>query len=499
MPFDHNDHYHRLLLRQLPSGCRTALDVGCGTGRFARRLAASGIEVDALDPSAEAIEAARELTAAGAGGGPGDGAPNFRHADVTRSELPRAHYDFVSCLASLHHVPFDTVRALRKSLAPGGVLVVLGCYPEKSRTDWLWSLAAVPVNAVARALVALTERLRGTAPVGPGAVRAPVKPPTMTYAETAREAAVLLPGARVRRLLFWRYLLVYRAPVAAGDGNPAAPGGDGAGARARNGAEETVAAPEHRHDHDRDSTMTVTARLVATCAAPFPYARPDDGPSVEVTAGRRRLVQRGDAEVVVRELDRSDPARVVAETRFPTPWPRGVGQYAVAPAGDLAVFAGPYALRAVDPSGALRWEVRHRCWAGCDGHEADGEHLSSREHRYGGRGSVAFSADGALVWAHVRGPLVQDGPGAGRSTDEWLVLDATDGTVLARTETGTAAVGSFHVPHPDPQQMGLSLGEGQDGTPCGGAAGTAGPASRSTGSRTRISSCSRSALPATDC
>jgi len=29
MPFDHNDDYHRLL----PRGCRTALDVGCGTGR----------------------------------------------------------------------------------------------------------------------------------------------------------------------------------------------------------------------------------------------------------------------------------------------------------------------------------------------------------------------------------------------------------------------------------------------------------------------------------
>ncbi|MFC8717887.1 class I SAM-dependent methyltransferase [Kitasatospora sp. NPDC057198] len=227
MPFDHNDHYHRLLLRHLPPGCRTALDVGCGTGRFARRLAASGVEVDAVDPSAEAIEAARALTGTGAGGR----VPNFRQADVTRSELPKAHYDFISCLASLHHMPFDTVRALRESLAPGGVLVVLGCYPEKSRTDWLWSLAAVPVNAAARAVVALTERLRGTAPTGPGAVRAPVKPPMMTYAETVREAAVLLPGARARRLLFWRYLLVYRAPVGGGHGKPSTSGGDGAGAR----------------------------------------------------------------------------------------------------------------------------------------------------------------------------------------------------------------------------------------------------------------------------
>lgn len=48
MAFDHNDHYHPLLLRQVPSGAATALDVGCGTGLFARRLAARGVVVDAV-------------------------------------------------------------------------------------------------------------------------------------------------------------------------------------------------------------------------------------------------------------------------------------------------------------------------------------------------------------------------------------------------------------------------------------------------------------------
>jgi hypothetical protein len=32
----------------------------------------------------------------------------------------------------------------------------------------------------------------------------------MALADIRREAAVLLPGAGVRRLLFWRYLLVFR-------------------------------------------------------------------------------------------------------------------------------------------------------------------------------------------------------------------------------------------------------------------------------------------------
>jgi ubiquinone/menaquinone biosynthesis C-methylase UbiE len=42
MVFNFNDHYRPLLLKQVPSGARTALDIGCGTGQFARLLAGRG-------------------------------------------------------------------------------------------------------------------------------------------------------------------------------------------------------------------------------------------------------------------------------------------------------------------------------------------------------------------------------------------------------------------------------------------------------------------------
>jgi SAM-dependent methyltransferase len=240
MPFDHNDHYHRLLLRHVPQNCRTALDVGCGTGRFARRLAERGVDVAAIDPSEEVIAAARALSgqpAADAAAGKG---PRFECGDVTEAELPKGRYDFISCLASLHHMPFGTVVALRDALAPGGVLVILGCYPERTRTDWAWSLAAVPVNAAARLAVAARDALRpvdaaaagrtgpaeatglaeATGPgevTGPTAIRmkAPVRQPTMPLDQIRREAAVLLPGCGIRRLLFWRYLLVFREGASA--------------------------------------------------------------------------------------------------------------------------------------------------------------------------------------------------------------------------------------------------------------------------------------------
>lgn len=212
MPFDHNDHYHRLLLRQMPRNCRTALDVGCGTGRFARRLAQRGVAVDAIDPSEEVIAAARARAWPTAP----DGGPRFACADVTAAELPKEHYDFISCLASIHHMPFGTVAALRDALAPGGVLVVLGCYPEQTRLDWAWSLSAVPVNAAARLAVAVRDRLR-PAPAATGGVRtqAPVRQPAVPLRQIRQEAALLLPGCGIRRLLFWRYLLVFRKGVPA--------------------------------------------------------------------------------------------------------------------------------------------------------------------------------------------------------------------------------------------------------------------------------------------
>jgi SAM-dependent methyltransferase len=204
MPFDHNDHYHRLLLRQLPRGCRRALDVGCGTGRFARRLAQRGIEVDAIDRSARVIRAAQ--AAAPVGGG----RVRYLQADVTTVELPKGRYDYISCLASMHHMPFATVATLRELLASGGVLVILGCYRQRTPADYAVVLAAVPVNAAARLAVAALERARrgGRRDL----VRAPVKPAVMTLGQVREEAAALLPDCVIRRLLLWRYVLVVAAP-----------------------------------------------------------------------------------------------------------------------------------------------------------------------------------------------------------------------------------------------------------------------------------------------
>ncbi|WP_225799101.1 hypothetical protein [Streptomyces sp. NK15101] len=212
--------------------------------------------------------------------------------------------------------------------------------------------------------------------------------------------------------------------------------------------------------------MPVHARLRAT--VPALVSAPQAGPpEIAGPPGRRMLVQASDEEVVAQPLDEAFAAVPAARVRFPAPWPRRRGTWEVAPDASLAVFAGVHAVRAVEPSGATRWEVRHGCWYGAcrEMHESYEDYAEARDHRYPDGGSVGFSADGKLVWAHVRGPLPEGGLGPD-TVDEWLVIDAGDGRVLARGDAGAAAAGSLHLPHPtDPRRMGLGIGEGQDGAP----------------------------------
>ncbi|MEU7069795.1 hypothetical protein AB0B30_05510 [Streptomyces narbonensis] len=129
-------------------------------------------------------------------------------------------------------------------------------------------------------------------------------------------------------------------------------------------------------------------------------------PEIAEPPGHRMLVQRSDDEIAAQPLDDASVAHAGTSVRFPAPWPRGRGTWEVAPDASLAVFAGVHAVRAVEPSGATRGKVRHGCWCGAcrETHESYDEYADRQNHRYPESGSVGFSTDGGLVWAHVRGP-----------------------------------------------------------------------------------------------
>ncbi|MFG2551737.1 class I SAM-dependent methyltransferase [Streptomyces sp. NPDC048581] len=195
--WNHNVHYHPVVLDAVPDGCREALDVGCGDGLLARKLAAKAASVTGVDRSPEMIRQARAQT-------PGN--VTFLEADyLHEATLPEGKYDFVSAVAVVHHAPFeDAIRALRRLLVPGGRLVIVGMAYNKTALDWVVSGCGVLPSLLAR-------WLRGgkSGPTG-----MPVEDSALHWGEARRAARSLLPGCRFRRRLLWRYTLVWDAPDA---------------------------------------------------------------------------------------------------------------------------------------------------------------------------------------------------------------------------------------------------------------------------------------------
>ena len=112
------------LLRRLNSRCHALLDVGCGTGEHARRLAGEGFAVDGLDIEPAFVRIASQKHPAG----------RFVVADMSDFHLP-GRYDALLCLFSSigYLCTLDRVtRALtcfREHLAPGGVALVEPWFP----------------------------------------------------------------------------------------------------------------------------------------------------------------------------------------------------------------------------------------------------------------------------------------------------------------------------------------------------------------------------------
>jgi trans-aconitate methyltransferase len=207
--WDHNGWYHRLLLAQVPRDATRVLDVGCGAGALARRLASRARSVDAVDRSPAMIAAAGEAAP-----------PNLtlHRADLRTVDLPAGQYDAVVSSAVLHHPPLsDVLPRMARWVRPGGVLAAVALPRVDLPRELGVELAAAVAHSSLGVALAALRPLTGAELFRPEATHAamPVAEPALTVSEVRAEAGRLLPGAQVRRLLFWRYLLVWRRPPAA--------------------------------------------------------------------------------------------------------------------------------------------------------------------------------------------------------------------------------------------------------------------------------------------
>ncbi|MFI1655797.1 class I SAM-dependent methyltransferase [Streptomyces sp. NPDC020472] len=187
---------HAGVLRAVPGGCGEALDVGCGDGLLARKLAGRARRVTGIDLSPHMIDRARR----DAGGHPGIA---FVQGDFLTADLPATGYDFICSVTTVHHVDFRAaLTRMRELLRPGGTLVVVGLARDASVTEWAVGIGAAPI-------VRITKLLRGARdPEG-----MPVAEPEMSYGQVRAEARRLLPGVRYRRHLLRRYSLAWEKPL----------------------------------------------------------------------------------------------------------------------------------------------------------------------------------------------------------------------------------------------------------------------------------------------
>lgn len=119
---DHGDFSRRFVVdgpmldRVRAGGYRTALDVGCGEGRFCRMLRAEGIAATGIDPTAALLARARALDPAG----------DYRHGHAEALDFADASFDLVVSYLSLIDIPDidGAIPEMARVLRPGGSLLI---------------------------------------------------------------------------------------------------------------------------------------------------------------------------------------------------------------------------------------------------------------------------------------------------------------------------------------------------------------------------------------
>ncbi len=165
------DHYVALVAGL---GARTVLDVGCGTGSLAVRLAATGLQVTGVDPAAASLAVARSKP----------GADRVRWIEGTAGDVGPVRADLAIMTGNVAQV-FVTdeawtanLEAIALAVVPGGSLVFETRDPERRAWE-RWTMART------RRTVALdADEGDGATAVETWHQLVDVAPPLVTFATT---------------------------------------------------------------------------------------------------------------------------------------------------------------------------------------------------------------------------------------------------------------------------------------------------------------------------
>lgn len=191
--WNHNTAFHTELLASVASDATRVLDIGCGDGLLLQKLVRTSRHITGIDPDAAALMKARERLS--------------DHPDVqtvlgdflASPELDTRHFDLITCVATLHHMPLvPALERMRNLLAPGGLLRVVGLSANKTISDWAFAATMlVPVQ--------MMSKIHHES----GYPDMTTVQPSESLTEIREAAAAVLPGSQVRRRFYYRYTLTW--------------------------------------------------------------------------------------------------------------------------------------------------------------------------------------------------------------------------------------------------------------------------------------------------
>ena len=132
-----------------PPPSAVGMDIGCGSGRWAKSVAPRVGRLLAVDPAASALAVARGNLAAQTN-------VSFHNTDVDHLPVGDGQLDFAYSLGVLHHVPntASAIGAVARKLKPGAPFLIYLSYVLDNRPLWftqLWRASNVLRTAIAAA------------------------------------------------------------------------------------------------------------------------------------------------------------------------------------------------------------------------------------------------------------------------------------------------------------------------------------------------------------
>ncbi len=203
--WNNNTHYHEYLLKQIPSQREAALEVGCGTGEFTRRLAPRFDKVVAVDLSPQMIHQASERSKLYKN-------IDFVAADVLKYEFGENQFDYIATIATAHHLPMkELLEVVKRSLKPNGVFVCLDLYERSTLGDIFYDIASIPLNLAFR--LVKTGKAFESEEIRQAYADHGKTDKYLTIREVEYLCSNVLQGSVIKRHLFWRYSVAWQKAV----------------------------------------------------------------------------------------------------------------------------------------------------------------------------------------------------------------------------------------------------------------------------------------------